>query len=109
MTLVLTKKPQDDLLRYEKYLINWFIKGYGDGKQVDNYTIKSCLENVSKGIIPADAFEHFQALVAMTFPFEIYYKRLNREHGSEKNPTQQPNSKKTQEELDLLLPFDEEK
>ena len=87
MTLVLTKKPQDDLLRYEKYLINWFIKGYGDGKQVDNYTIKSCLENVTKGIIPADAFEHFQALVAMTFPFEIYYKRLNREHGSEKNPT----------------------
>lgn len=85
MTLILTDKSQDDLLRYEKYLINWFIKGYGDGKQVDNDKIQLSLKTLDKGIIPSEAFEYFQSLVVMSFPFKRYYKKLNSEYGKDKD------------------------
>ena len=31
-----TSKSTDELLRYEKFIIDWFIEKYGDGKQVSS-------------------------------------------------------------------------
>lgn len=69
-----TNKPTDNLLRYEKFVIKWFIEKYGDGKEVSADII---MEKLHKNIYkeqPCDLFECWQGLVFLSFPLKKFYK-----------------------------------
>lgn len=76
--LIKTNKSHDDLLKYEKFLINWFIDGYGDGVEVTadgvNYGLKN--KQIYHNMEPADMFYEWQALVLMSFPIDNYYTKI---------------------------------
>lgn len=75
ITLVKTEKSTENLLRYEKYLIDWFINQYGDGKEVSQ-------EQVHKKLLyekdPYEKFEEWQALVVMSFNINKYFNKHKR-------------------------------
>ncbi len=75
--LIKTNKSHDNLLKYEKYIIDWFIDGYGNGLEVSatevNNGLKTKLENGN--MEPADMFYEWRALVLMSFPIDKYYIR----------------------------------
>ena len=71
-----TDKLQDDLLLYEKYLIEWFIDICGNGKSVTNTDLKNILrERVT--ISSNDRFNDFKGLVITSFPINAFYIKRN--------------------------------
>lgn len=78
--LVKTSKSHDSLLKYEKFLIDWFIDGYGNGTEVTADKFKEGLINkqIYHNMEPADMFYEWQALVLMSFPIDRYYRKINR-------------------------------
>ena len=72
--LVRTDKPIKDLFQYEQYIIEWFINLYGDGKQVSAKQVHDNLlgtfHHESK---PCEMFEHWQALVMVSFPLKKFF------------------------------------
>ena len=74
-----TKKTTEDLFKYEKFLIEWFIDYYGNGEEIDNFTIQEALKQWAKGKKPCELFEHFQALVAISFPLNVFYDKTVKE------------------------------
>lgn len=73
--LTKTNKNQDELLKYEKFLITWFIDICGDGNKVSNIEIKESLANSQANNKPSELFEQFQALVMISFPINKYYQK----------------------------------
>ncbi|NMA51254.1 MAG: DUF2207 domain-containing protein [Mollicutes bacterium] len=77
--LRVTNKSQDDLLKYEKFIIEWFIFGYGNGTEVSAKEVNNGLKKrLSKyNLDSAHIFLEWQALVLMSFPIDKYYKKLD--------------------------------
>ncbi len=77
--IILTKtdKNQEGLFKYEQFLIKWFIDSCGNGREVSNTQIKAALANTTYANSPNKYFEHFQALVIISFPLKKYYDELN--------------------------------
>jgi len=69
--LIKTNKNYDNLLKYEKFLIEWFIDKCGNGTQVSNKSLKQVLSSRYSG----DDFDEFQALVLLSFPLGKYYDK----------------------------------
>lgn len=75
-----TNKTGEELLKYEKYIMDWFINEYGNGEQVDSRQVHNGLKNrTSNGKSPSEMFEEWQALVIMSFPLKQYYNFRNTE------------------------------
>lgn len=69
-----TNKDTSKLLRYEKFLIDWFIEKYGNGRVVTSGQI---MEKLHKNIYkeqPYNLFECWQGLVFLSFPLKKFYK-----------------------------------
>lgn len=69
-----TNKDTKKLLRYEKFIIDWFIEKYGDGKEVTSGIV---MEKLHKNIYkeqPCNLFECWQGLVFLSFPLKKFYK-----------------------------------
>ena len=76
LTIEKTGKSQDDLLLYEKYLIEWFIDICGTGHSVSNENLKSLLsEKVT--ISSNNRFDDFKGLVLASFPIDCFYSKLD--------------------------------
>jgi uncharacterized membrane protein len=78
LKLIKTSKSDKDLLKYEKFIIDWFINQYGDGKEVSQEQVnKGLLNNVdSSSYKPFEIFEEWQALVIMSFPINKYFRKI---------------------------------
>lgn len=76
--LIKTAKPHDDLLKYEKFIIDWFIDDYGNGIEVTASQVKQGLlkKQIHHNMEPADMFYEWQALVLMSFPINKYYIKM---------------------------------
>lgn len=72
-----TKKSTNNLFKYEKFLIEWFIDICGDGEQISNLQLQEILKYRIDIYNPSDLFEYFQSLVRISFPIDNYYKRIN--------------------------------
>ena len=77
--LIITKtnKLYDNLLKYEIFLIEWFIKYCGDGKSVSSNELHKKLIDEKNNINTHEYFEFFQALAIVSFPLKKYYKKEN--------------------------------
>ena len=73
ITIYRTDKPLDNLLKFEQFLIKWFIELYGDGKEVSSEQIHMKLKEPNDAVTPYEMFEQFQALVIISFPLKKYY------------------------------------
>lgn len=72
-----TDKPLDNLLKYEVFLIEWFIKYCGNGKSVSNNELHDKLIDPNNSISTNEYFEFFQALAIISFPLNKYYNKCN--------------------------------
>lgn len=70
-----TEKSTDDLLRYEKFVIDWFINKYGNGKEVTSGVVREKLHKFYYYEQPCDLFECWQGLVLLSFPLKKYYRK----------------------------------
>lgn len=71
-----TEKKCSNLLKYEEFIITWFIEGLGDGKSITNYELRRMLKEDKNSW---KYFEHFQALVMISFPIDKYYNKFDNE------------------------------
>lgn len=69
-----TDKPTDDLLLFEKHIIDWFINEYGNRKEISSEKLQKELQNISVG---SDSFRTFQAHVMVSFPLNTFYKNMD--------------------------------
>lgn len=69
-----TEKKTDDLLKFEKFIIEWFIDKYGNGKEISMEEIKNRLKVNSDEEKPSDLFENWMGLVFLSFPLKKFYK-----------------------------------
>lgn len=76
--LIKTNKEQNDLLKYEKFLIDWFISGYGNGVEVSASEVNEGLKKklLNGDMEAADMFLEWQALVLMSFQIDKYYRKI---------------------------------
>ncbi len=71
LVLIKTNKETVDLLKYEKFLIEWFFEICGDGTKVSNKKLKKALQN-SKG----EEFNRFKGFVVLSYPVnELYFEK----------------------------------
>ncbi len=75
MKLIRTNKPDDDLLRYEEFIIEWFIKQYGNGIEVSVEQVNQGLISKSGNMNACEMFAEWQALLLMSFPINKYFKK----------------------------------
>lgn len=69
-----TEKKTDDLLKFEKFIIEWFIDKYGNGKEISMKEIENRLKVNSDEEKPSDLFENWVGLVFLSFPLKKFYK-----------------------------------
>lgn len=69
-----TEKNRNDLLKYEEFIITWFIEGLGNGKSITNDELKRKLKEDKNSW---KYFEHFQALVMISFPLDKFYNKFS--------------------------------
>lgn len=69
-----TEKKTDDLLKFEKFIIEWFIDKYGNGKEISMKEIENRLKRNSDEENPSDLFENWMGLVFLSFPLKKFYK-----------------------------------
>lgn len=69
-----TEKKTDDLLKFEKFIIEWFIDKYGNGKEISMKEIENRLKVNSDEEKPSDLFENWMGLVFLSFPLKKFYK-----------------------------------
>lgn len=69
-----TEKKTDDLLKYEKFILEWFIDKYGDGEKISMKEIENRLESNSDEENPGELFENWIGLVFLSFPLEKFYR-----------------------------------
>ena len=69
-----TEKKTDDLMKFEKFIIEWFIDKYGDVKEVSMQDIENRLKKNFDEESPSDLFEHWVGLVFLSFPLKKFYK-----------------------------------
>ena len=69
-----TEKKTDDLMKFEKFIIEWFIDKYGDAKKVSMQEIENRLKKNFDEESPSDLFEHWIGLVFLSFPLKKFYK-----------------------------------
>ncbi len=72
--LIKTEKSTEHLLKYEKFLLEWLIDKYGDGKEVTMDNIHNALSNNIYEEQPYELFIEWQGLVLLSFPLKIFYK-----------------------------------
>lgn len=70
-----TDKPIDNLLKYESFLIEWFINYCGNGKSVSSNELHKKLVDPANIINTNEYFEFFQALAIISFPLNKYYNK----------------------------------
>lgn len=75
MILRRTDKDTSDLLKFEKFLINWFIDICGDKKQVLNKELHRKLCDVNNSTTSSELFQQFQAYTVLSFPLNKYYDK----------------------------------
>lgn len=69
-----TEKKMDNLLKFEKFIIEWFIDKYGDGKEISMKEIKNRLKATSDEESPSELFENWIGLVFLSFPLKKFYE-----------------------------------
>lgn len=69
-----TEKKMDNLLKFEKFIIEWFIDKYGDGKEITMKEIQNRLKSNSDEESPSELFENWIGLVFLSFPLKKFYK-----------------------------------
>ncbi len=76
--LIKTNKPHDKLLKYEKFLIDWFINEYGNGVEVTAREVNNGLKYkiINQNMEATDMFYEWQALVLMSFPIDKYFIKV---------------------------------
>lgn len=74
--IILTKtdKNTDDLLKYEVFLIDWFINICGDGRKVTKKELHDRLNDMSS-LTSNERYNNFKAYVIISYPFYKFYKR----------------------------------
>lgn len=72
ITIYKTNKNTDNLLKYEKFLIDWFIDECGNGLEITNIELQKKLCNPKYNY-----FQYFQLLVIISFPINKFYKKIN--------------------------------
>lgn len=80
IVLIKTEKRTDDLLKFEIFIIEWFINKYGDGKKVSMKEIENRLKNSMDEEKPSDLFENWMALVFLSFPLNKFYKKYHKKN-----------------------------
>lgn len=80
IVLIKTEKKTDDLLKFEIFIIEWFINKYGDGKKVSMKEIENRLKNSMDEEKPSDLFENWMALVFLSFPLNKFYKKYHKKN-----------------------------
>lgn len=68
-----TEKNTDNLLKFEKFIIEWFIDKYGNGKEVSMKEVENRLKVNSDQEKPSDLFDNWIGLVFLSFPLKNYY------------------------------------
>ena len=77
--LVKTNKDISDLLKYESFLIDWFINVCGDGSKVTKKELHDRLDDLDS-VTSNDRYNDFKSYVIISFPFYKLYKRHLKEH-----------------------------
>lgn len=75
--LTKTNKDTNNLFKYEKFLLDWFINTCGDGQTVTSNQIHEALTNQNNKKVASEMFEQFQALIIISFPIDKFYKKTN--------------------------------
>lgn len=76
ITLKRTEKSDNDLLAFEKYLIDWFINICGDGKTISSKQLREVLASKNE-VASNDYFTKFKGYVLVSFPLHSFYKTRN--------------------------------
>ncbi len=71
ITIQRALKSDEDLFSYEKYLIDWFF----NEEQTTSSMVKDRINNLNEA--PCERFSIFQALVLLSFPINLYYRKSN--------------------------------
>lgn len=64
------KYNENELQKFEHYIVNWFINDIGDGNKVSMKVVK---ENLKQSQNSSDLFYDWQLMVSDEFPFESYF------------------------------------
>lgn len=69
-----TEKKTDNLFKFEKFIIDWFIDKYGNGIDVSMKEVENRLKTNFDDEKPSDLFENWTGLVFLSFPLKKFYK-----------------------------------
>jgi len=69
-----TDKDRSSLLKYEDFIITWFIEGLGNETSI---TYNELTKKLKADANSWKYFEHFQALVTISFPLDKYYNKFD--------------------------------
>lgn len=72
--LIKTNKDTGDLLKYEEFLIDWFINVCGDGNKVTKKELHDRLDDLDS-VTSNDRYNDFKSYVIISYPFYKLYKR----------------------------------